>query len=70
VNFEFLGIIVTIVIIVFTFANAVSPWFASGGHRIRAAYNLGIMMIVSGLAMVIIPPMAQAVFTAISAPAR
>ncbi|MBT3994389.1 MAG: archaellar assembly protein FlaJ [Chloroflexi bacterium] len=69
VNFEFLNIIITMVVVVFTIANAVAPWAASGGHRMRAGYQLGVMMVVSGVCMTIIPPISRAIFTTISAPA-
>jgi flagellar protein FlaJ len=69
VNFEFLNIIITMVVVVFTIANAVAPWAASGGHRMRAGYQIGVMMVVSGICMTIIPPLSRMIFTTISAPA-
>ncbi len=69
VNFEFLNIIITMVVVVFTIANAVAPWAASGGHRMRAGYQIGVMMIVSGVAMTAIPPISRMIFVTISAPA-
>ena len=68
VNFEFLNLIITTVVVVFTIANAVAPWAASGGHRMRAGYQLGVMMVVSGLLLALIPPASRMVFAAISAP--
>ncbi|MBT4124923.1 MAG: hypothetical protein HOE43_00880 [Chloroflexi bacterium] len=70
VNFEFLNIIITMVVVVFTIANAVAPWAASGGHRMRAGYQIGVMMVVSGICMTIIPPLSRMIFTTISAPAN
>jgi len=69
VNFEFLNMIVVAVVVVFTIANAVAPWAASGGHRMRAGYQLGVMMVITGLMLTVIPPVATAIFTKISAPA-
>jgi archaeal flagellar protein FlaJ len=69
VNFEFLNIIITAVVVVFTIANAVAPWAASGGHRMRVGYQFGVMMIISGLMLAIVPPIAGTIFTTISAPA-
>jgi flagellar protein FlaJ len=69
VNFEFLDIIITAVVVVFTIANAVAPWAASGGHRMRVGYQLGVMMIVSGTLLTIIPPLSRMIFETISAPA-
>lgn len=69
VNFEFLNIIITMVVVVFTIANGVAPWAASGGHRMRAGYQIGVMMVVSGLCLTVIPPISRMIFTTISAPA-
>lgn len=69
VDFAFLNLIITAVVVVFTIANAVAPWAASGGHRMRAGYQLGVMMIVSGLMFALIPPASKMVFATISAPA-
>ncbi len=69
-NFSFLNILVTMIVMAFTFANSVAPWGASGGHRIRAVYLLGQMMIVAGAVMVVIPPAANSIFNTITAPAR
>ncbi len=68
-NFAFLNILVTIVIVAFTLSNSVAPWGASGGHRLRGMFTLGQMMIVAGVLMVIIPPMAHGVFNNITDPA-
>ena len=69
VNFEFLNLIITMVVVVFTIANGVAPWAASGGHRRRAGYQIGVMMVVSGLCLTVIPPISNMIFTKISAPA-
>lgn len=69
VNFGFLNAIIVAVVVVFTIANAVAPWAASGGHRMRAGYQLGVMMVVSGLMLTLIPPASRMIFATISAPA-
>jgi flagellar protein FlaJ len=69
VDFAFLNIIITSVVVVFTIANAVAPWAASGGHRMRVGYQLGVMMVISGAMLTIIPPLSKMVFATISAPA-
>jgi flagellar protein FlaJ len=69
VNFEFLNLIITMVVVVFTIANAVAPWAASGGHRLRAGYQIGVMMVISGACMTLIPPASRMIFATISAPA-
>jgi len=68
VDFEFLNLIITSVVVVFTIANAVAPWAASGGHRMRVAYQIGVMMIVSGLMLSLIPPASRMIFAKISEP--
>ncbi len=68
-NFEFLNLLVTVIIVVFTVGNAVAPWGATGGHRIRGLFILGQMMIIAGLMMTLLPPAARSIFGAISAPA-
>lgn len=69
VDFAFLNILVTAVIIALTFANAIAPYSASGGHRFRLLLSLGVMMMISGAMLTLIPPMADSVFSTITAPA-
>ncbi|MEX0762835.1 MAG: hypothetical protein WD208_00655 [Dehalococcoidia bacterium] len=69
VNFDFLNLLVAAVIVVFTLANALAPWGASGGHRLRMVLNLGMMMVISGVMLTVIPPIADAIFEVITAPA-
>jgi flagellar protein FlaJ len=69
-NFPFLNLLVTVLIVVFTFSNSVAPWGASGGHRIRGLFMLGQMMIIAGVMMTVIPPASRSIFAAISAPAQ
>ena len=69
VNFDYLGILVTAVVLALTLANAIAPYSASGGHRFRLLLTLGIMMVISGSMMTLIPPMAHSVFSAITTPA-
>jgi flagellar protein FlaJ len=69
VDFGLLGILVTAVILALTLANAIAPYSASGGHRFRFLLCLGVMMAISGAMMTLVPPMADSVFTTISAPA-
>jgi flagellar protein FlaJ len=69
VDFAFLNILVTAVILALTLANAIAPYSASGGHRFRLLMSLGVMMIISGAMLTLIPPMADVVFATITAPA-
>lgn len=69
VDFGFLTILVTSVVLALTVANALAPHSASGGHRFRFLLALGVMMIISGAMMTLIPPMANSIFDTITAPA-
>ncbi len=70
VDFGFLGILVTSVILALTLANALAPHSAAGGHRFRFLFFLGVMMIVSGAMMTAVPPMAESIFSTITEPAN
>lgn len=69
VDFGFLNILVISVVLALTFANALAPHSASGGHRFRFLFALGVMMIMSGAMITLVPPMAQSIFSTITAPA-
>lgn len=69
VDFAFLNILVVSVILSLTVANALAPHSASGGHRFRFLMILGVMMIISGAMMTLVPPMAQSIFSTITEPA-
>ena len=68
VNFEFLNILVTGVILALTLANAMAPYATGGGHKFKFLFYLGVMMVISGLVMTLIPPMADMVFSSITEP--
>ncbi len=69
VDFAFLNILVISVVLSLTVANALAPHSASGGHRFRFLLGLGVMMIISGAMMTLVPPMAQSIFSTITEPA-
>lgn len=69
VDFGFLTILVTTVVLALTVANAIAPHSASGGHRFRFLLALGVMMIISGAMITVIPPMAESIFATITEPA-
>lgn len=69
VDFGFLGILTTSVVLALTVANALAPHSASGGHRFRFLLGLGVMMIISGSMMTLVPPMAESIFATITEPA-
>ena len=70
VDFGFLTILTTAVVLVLTVANALAPYSASGGHRFRFFLGLGVMLVITGAMMAAIPPMADSIFSTITAPAN
>ncbi len=70
VDFGFLNILVISVVLALTVANALAPHSASGGHRFRFLFALGVMMIISGSMVTLVPPMAESIFSTITAPAN
>jgi len=69
VDFGFLNILVVSVILALTVANALAPHSAAGGHRFRFLFSLGLMMIISGVMISVVPPMANSIFATITEPA-
>ncbi len=69
VDFGFLNILVVSVVLSLTVANALAPHSAAGGHRFRFLFSLGVMMIISGAMISLVPPMAQSIFSTITEPA-
>ena len=65
-----LTILTTAVVLVLTVANALAPYSASGGHRFRFFLGLGVMLVITGAMMAAIPPMADSIFSTITAPAN
>ena len=49
-------------VLIFTVANAIVPSLAEGGSRYKILYNLAITASVSGVALLILPAMAEALF--------
>lgn len=69
VDFGFLNILVISVILSLTLANALAPHAAAGGHRFRFLFSLGVMLIISGAMITLVPPMADSIFSTITEPA-
>ena len=57
--------LVTLVVLVLTGANAYAPKAAEGGHNMKVAYNLSIMMFLTGALMIAVPWGANAIFSSI-----
>ncbi len=70
VDFGFLNILVISVVLALTIANALAPHSAAGGHRFRFLFSLGIMMIISGAMIALVPPAAESIFSTITEPAN
>ena len=60
-----LGVMQSMVIplvLLFTIANAIAPSLADGGSKYKILYNLGVTASVSGISLVILPTLADALF--------
>lgn len=62
-NTSFIRLMVLIVVLALTLVNAFAPRAASGGHGLKLAFFGGLMLILSGLILIIIPPVAHGVFS-------
>jgi flagellar protein FlaJ len=62
-NTGFVHIIVIVVVLVLTIINAFAPRAASGGHSFKMAMYGAVTMVSSGLILVLIPPVAQGLFS-------
>ncbi len=53
-------------VIIFTIANAIVPTLAEGGSRLKIFNNLGITAAISGLALLVLPELAQKLFMSVA----
>jgi len=53
-------------VLIFTIANSIVPSLAEGGSRYKILSNFGITAAISGLALLILPALASALFTSVS----
>jgi flagellar protein FlaJ len=65
-DMEFIGFLVSIMIIMLTAANSFAPYAASGGHRYRVFVFGIVMLALSGFCMLVIPAAVQALFSSVS----
>ena len=65
VNMTLIHILVTVVVLVLTGANAYAPKAADGGHTLKIAYNLSIMLLITGALMLAVPMLAISLFSTI-----
>jgi len=62
---EMLSSLVIPLVIIFTIANSLAPAIADGGSWYKILYNLGIMSIISGACLVLLPGIAGMLFSSI-----
>jgi archaellum biogenesis protein FlaJ (TadC family) len=65
-DMTFIGIFVSVMIIMLTLANAFAPYAASGGHRFKFFLYLSATMLITGIAMIVIPEIVQHLFKSVS----
>ncbi len=53
-------------VLIFTVANAIVPGLADGGSKYKIFSNLGITAAISGLALIVLPAVANSLFTSVS----
>ncbi len=66
-NFGLITIFVTVAIILLTVANSFAPYAASGGHKFKFFAFASVMMMMSGVAFLVVPPIVQGLFSKVSA---
>ncbi len=62
-NQALISVFVTVVIIMLTVANAFAPYSATGGHKYKFFLFLTVMMGLSGLALISVPPLVHQLFS-------
>jgi len=63
---DFIPVFVGTVVLLLTAANSFAPYAASGGHRLKLCLYGAIMMVISGVLLMTVPSMVQALFQSIS----
>lgn len=65
-DMSFISLFVSVMIIMLTGANAFAPYAAAGGHRFKLFVYLSGTMLISGLAMLIIPAIVHSLFQSVA----
>ena len=65
IDMQMVNYLVTLVVLVLTVANAYAPKAADGGHNMKVAYNLSMMMFLTGGLMLLVPRGVDAIFSSI-----
>jgi flagellar protein FlaJ len=66
-NFTLISVFVTIAIVLLTVANSFAPYAAGGGHKFKFFLFASVMMLMSGIAFLVVPPIVQGLFAKVSA---
>jgi archaellum biogenesis protein FlaJ (TadC family) len=53
-------------VLIFTVANAIAPTMAEGGSKYKILSNLGMTAAISGASLLLLPAVANALFTSVS----
>jgi flagellar protein FlaJ len=61
----FIPVFVGTVAIMLTAANSFAPYAAAGGHRLKLCLYLAVMMVITGLMMIVVPSMVDALFKSV-----
>jgi archaellum biogenesis protein FlaJ (TadC family) len=67
-NMSGLSLLHTMVIplvIVFTIADALAPYVVEGGSWLKVFFNLSITCVISGLCLIVLPEVANVLFTTV-----
>lgn len=63
---EFIPVFVGTVAVLLTAANSFAPYAAAGGHRLKLCLYGAIMMVISGLALMLVPHLVRALFESVA----
>lgn len=65
VDIGMVSFLVTFVVLVLTFVNALAPKAADGGHSFKILYNLSRTMVITGVLILLVPWFADSLFGSI-----
>ncbi len=63
---SFIPMFIATVALLLTAANSFAPYAAAGGHRLKLCIYAAVMMIISGVALILVPQMVHALFANIA----
>jgi flagellar protein FlaJ len=65
-DLDFLGVLVTFVVLTLTVANGFVMSVVGGGHWLKMTYSFAILMFITGLMLAMIPGLSESVFATIA----